>query len=880
MSEQNKAAHAGEHEGGQGEAGNNLKSQYSTLLFGYYDNHDTKAPARMISVLELAEMAAKPSTIKHPHIAAFAQHNGQAKTKDAAQLAQFAMIVTDHDDDNKTKEEIEQLYDALGVRYLAFTTSSHMLSQNKASKAVTPSRKWKVVIPLADAVDAETFSWISQGITQSLCTDTAQTRITQIAYVPNVIAKGNPYEFINKLGDPFEWLHPDDDCDFMVEARTGWQEVQRRETVEVKAKPKPRPTMAGEKAGIVEKTIDYYSGDTGAVIAARGFKWKGRKYLSPFSSSGTAGVSILEDGGKQYVYSHHSASDPLSAHNHDGHRLDLFDVLVALDHGGDFEAAIKHYAPIVDPDGQKQRQIDHAKAKSEDEAVAILTEIFSDNNQPVKKDEQGLWPLPVDLFSSHPVPPFPMECLPRSMGAYSIALAKASGFDSGAYAFCGLIAAAGHINHSHAVHINDSYQQCGVLWGGLCDPSGGGKSAIMSAMAKPVKDLDSQRIQRSVKALAAWNKKLQDIKGTDENPPPRPPFLQRVIGDTTTEAAGKLLADNDGLFLHMDEITEFIGRMDAYSGSGGGKDRGVYLKSYDGDSVVINRAGRGEPIYIPRFSIGILAGMQPETLARLFNKSGGGAGSDGLFQRFNLYQVKPAGDANFSAEVGTETRRRYFALFEVLERWNEASEYGVFATTLDPAAVEAHQAYVNSIRTIATRTTSPRFREHLSKFQAFIIRTALVLHCLECADDNEYRRNITLETYSRAKRIMEVLYRHSEAAYVVLDNTLPVTHELIRAAAEMILSKQMRAVRMGDFTRHATGWRASDNRMKQEALDSLIELDWLKDITPDQSGRGRPSQGLFAVNPQVFDLFSAQAERITQERAERYQAIKEVAATR
>lgn len=850
------------------------------LLFGYYADHNTQAPARMISVLELAEMAAKPTAIKHPNIAAFTQHNGKAKTKDVAQVAQFAMIVTDHDDDNKAAQEIEQLYDALGKPYLAFTTSSHMLDKNKTGKPVTPSQKWKVVIPLAEAVGAATFTAISQGIAQSLCTDPAQTRITQIAYVPNVIAKGNPYEFINKLGDPAQWLRLDDDCEFMAQARTGWAELQRRETVEVKAKPKPRPKMAGEKAGIVEKTIDSYSGDTGAVITARGYKWKGAKYLSPFSSSGAAGVSILEDGGKQYVYSHHSASDPLSAHNHNGHRLDLFDVLVALDHGGDFEAAIKHYAPIVDPEGQKTRQKTHMEEKAAEEAAAKFAELDIDPPPAQEPSEPDTWADPVDLFSSQPVPAFPMECLPQSIGAYSIALAKASGFDSGAYAFCGLMAAAGHINHSHAVHINDSYKQGGVLWGGLCDPSGGGKSAIMSAMAKPVKDLDSQRIQRSIKALADWNKKLQDIKGTDENPPPRPPFLQRVIGDTTTEAAGKLLADNDGLFLHMDEITEFIGRMDAYSGSGGGKDRGVYLKSYDGDSVVINRAGRGEPIYIPRFSIGILAGMQPETLGRLFNKSGGGAGSDGLFQRFNLYQVAPAKDANFSAEVGTETRRKYFALFEVLERWNERSEYGMFATKLDPDAVAAHEAYVNNIRMIAARTTSPRFSEHLSKFQAFIIRTALVLHCLECAEANKYRRNLTLETYNRAKRIMEVLYRHSEAAYLTLDNTLPVTHELVRAAAEMILSKQMKAVRMGDFTRHATGWRASDNRMKQEAIDSLTELDWLKDVTPDQSGRGRPSQGLFAVNPKVFELFSAQTERITQERAERYQAIKEVAATR
>lgn len=489
-------------------------------------------------------------------------------------------------------------------------------------------------------------------------------------------------------------------------------------------------------------------------------------------------------------------------------------------------------------------------------------------------------PSPVDLFSVQPVPTFPLDCLPNSVSEYAAGLSSVSGFDVGAYAFCALIVASGHISHSHKVHITNSFSQNGLLWGGLCDPSGGGKSAVMSAMAKPIKDLDGVRIQRSMKALSDWRDDTKASKGTDGEPAPKPPFLQRVISDTTTEAAGKLLAENsDGLFLHLDEITEFIGRMDAYS-AGSGKDRGVYLKSYDGESVTINRAGQQSPLYIQNFSIGILAGMQPETLARLFNKSGGGSGADGLFQRFNLYQVAPNGDANFEIDVSQESKNNYFRLFSVIEDWNESKEYSVLDTDLDPDARQEHQLYVNTIRKLSKRITSDRFREHLNKFQAFVIRIALVLHCLECAEKGKYQRRLRLETYRKARRIMEVLYRHSEAAYLVLDNTLPVTHELVRSAAEMILSKQMKVLRIGDLTRHATGWRACDSRTKQEAVDSLIELDWLSDVTPDQAGRGRPSQGLFAVNPKVFKIFKCQAERIKQERAERHQAIKMVAASR
>lgn len=127
---------------------------------------------------------------------------------------------------------------------------------------------------------------------------------------------------------------------------------------------------------------------------------------------------------------------------------------------------------------------------------------------------------------------------------------------------------------------------------------------------------------------------------------------------------------------------------------------------------------------------------------------------------------------------------------------------------------------------------------------------------------------------------MSVLYRHSESSYLKMDNTSPVTQELIKSAAELILSKGLTKVQMGDLTREATGWRKTENRVKQEAIDQLIELDWLVDITPESKGRGRPSAGLFAVNPKVLEQFSHEAERIKNERAERYQSIKEVASTR
>ena len=68
------------------------------------------------------------------------------------------------------------------------------------------------------------------------------------------------------------------------------------------------------------------------LLEAYGYKRCGKRWISPTSSSGLAGVTILDGR----VYSHH-ASDPLA----DGHAHDAFDLFRILDHEGDTRSAVK-----------------------------------------------------------------------------------------------------------------------------------------------------------------------------------------------------------------------------------------------------------------------------------------------------------------------------------------------------------------------------------------------------------------------------------------------------------------------------------------------------------------------------------------------------------
>lgn len=72
-----------------------------------------------------------------------------------------------------------------------------------------------------------------------------------------------------------------------------------------------------------------------ALLEQRGYRWQGRrKMLSPWSSTGQAGVTVDEDANRVFV---HHGSDPL----HDGYWKRPFDVVRILDFGGDFRRTLE-----------------------------------------------------------------------------------------------------------------------------------------------------------------------------------------------------------------------------------------------------------------------------------------------------------------------------------------------------------------------------------------------------------------------------------------------------------------------------------------------------------------------------------------------------------
>ena len=108
-----------------------------------------------------------------------------------------------------------------------------------------------------------------------------------------------------------------------------------------------------------------------------------------------------------------------------------------------------------------------------------------------------------------------------------------------------------------------------------------------------------------------------------------------ITNDPTVEKLGEILAANPrGVMLFRDELTGWLRSLDK---DGREPDRSFYLEAWEGNGrFTYDRIGRGT-IDITACCVSILGGIQPGLISDYIATAvRGGAGDDGLVQRFQL----------------------------------------------------------------------------------------------------------------------------------------------------------------------------------------------------------------------------------------------------
>ncbi|WP_423457608.1 DUF3987 domain-containing protein [Ottowia sp. VDI28] len=493
-----------------------------------------------------------------------------------------------------------------------------------------------------------------------------------------------------------------------------------------------------------------------------------------------------------------------------------------------------------------------------------------------------VWGEPVDLFNVTPVSQIPLDVLPEPIARFAADQAELMGCDHSVVAMAALAAAASCIHDGIQIQPkrHDPYwTESARLWVAVIGSPSTKKSPAISKAVHPVKAIDRARRENSESERAKWaaqhaERKDEKKKDRDAPEPKAPPTLRALVEDITIEALGEVLKDNpQGVLVVRDEITGWLGSMDAYRGGAkgsGGKDRADWLELYNGGPRPIDRITRGN-VFVPNWSACLVGGIQPDMMRRV----AANMGNDGLLQRFIPVVARSMGNTGVDRPPDMQAVERFRELFKQLVAI-QPSQHSVKLSEQAHQARERIDAYAARM---AQAIAHNGMEAWLGKWSGLFARLLLTFHVIECAEEHVYPtdRMVSGKTAEKVERLMcGTLLRHAVAFYgEIIDQH--DRQESARELARLILARGWTIVRKRDLQRN---WKAAAKMeawQLHDVINRLCDMAWLDPDREDGPGPdGKPRT--WFVNPAVHKAFAVHAEQERTRRAEVVETLRELKA--
>ena len=405
-----------------------------------------------------------------------------------------------------------------------------------------------------------------------------------------------------------------------------------------------------------------------------------------------------------------------------------------------------------------------------------------------------------------------------------------------------------------------------VLWGALVARTGAMKTPSISAGTKPLEALEpaldaayDAAIQQFKKDKFQYEADLQTAKGlakagkpyTMPTEPLEPQRERIIVNDTTFQKLGEILTHSPrGVLVLRDEI---VGLLESLAAEGQEGARTFFLEGWNGlGSYRMDRIGRGSLI-IPRLSLFVLGGIQPEKLMNYVRQATtGGRDDDGLLQRFQLivWPETPKQWINVDRMPDLAARQAVDAVFRHLRNLDPItlgairpiSSTAPFYLQFTTEAQQLFDAWRAKLEASLRNTDKhPALESHQAKYKSLIPALALLIHLAEYGTGP-----VTKTSLEKAIGWGHYLWSHAKRVYAGAINSAQAS------AAE--LAKRIKAGKLGhQFSAREVqrkGWSGLANKDQvAEAIEWLVDANWLK-REPVQNG-GRPTE-TYAINPKAF----------------------------
>lgn len=492
-------------------------------------------------------------------------------------------------------------------------------------------------------------------------------------------------------------------------------------------------------------------------------------------------------------------------------------------------------------------------------ATEMLALALSPGSDEGQAEDASTWPEPLPLpCDLPPVPAFPSELLPDALRPWVSDIAERIQCPPEFVAVPMMVALASVIGRRICIrpqHRTD-WTEAANLWGCIVGRPGAMKSPALSAALAPIERLaararaehaEREATDHARATEAALRAKLAEQEARKRLRQDRhadvahllavpediatPPARRYNTHDSSYQALAELLMQNpNGLMVVRDELVSLLDALDAEDNA---EARGFYLTGWNGSAgYIVDRIGRGLGRHVDAVCLSLIGGTQPGRLAAYVRAANrGGAGDDGLLQRFGLL-VWPDGVGEWrdvDRWPDSTAKRRTFDVFDRLDALtpeaagaerdidHSGEPTGQPFLRFDPGALEAFAEWRSELEsTIRAGQLSPALESHFAKYRKLVPSLALVCHLA----DGGYGP-VTLASTLRAIGWAQYLAPHARRVY----GSEPTR---ARQAARAILAKVQAGVLSSPFTArdiYRNQWAGLGEREAvRDALDLLTDF--------------------------------------------------------
>lgn len=358
---------------------------------------------------------------------------------------------------------------------------------------------------------------------------------------------------------------------------------------------------------------------------------------------------------------------------------------------------------------------------------------------------------------------------------------------------------------------------------------------LLDAKKSAFKDHLKQSLKKAAKSGSSFH--IEQLQQEDIGKPAVPILKRYKTEDSTIEKIGEILKDNpQGILIHRDELSGWLNSLDKYGHEG---DRAFYLEAWNGaGSFIVDRIGRGT-LHIPSLCLSILGGIQPGPLSSyIYQASKGGAGDDGLLQRFQLlvWPDAPKKWKNVDRFPDNQSKQRAYKIYQALDAlpFENPEPMGL---RFSNEAQEAFDEWRNQLELrLRSGQLIPSLESHLAKYRSLMPSLALIFYLVECLDKNIEFSSINLAATNQAIKWCIYLESHANRLYSSaecsqLDSARALTNKIKNGEIQDGCS-----LRDIYYAKH---WARLSNRKEvEDAVNILEDLGWLR--VKKIAGNGRP----------------------------------------